>query len=218
MTLTASVAEGAKIYVQGSKDNELTGLEAIFGEGNLYGLSRSTYQWLQPYVNSSSVTMDDITLQATVDAIEDRSGNEVNFIACGRGARKAYQQYLTYYRRNIDVAELAGGFKAITFNGIPVVADRFIDDKTAYFLNTKDFNLHQLCDWQWLEGEDGKILKQNAGFPSYSATLVKYADLVCDRPAGQAKLSNISSSITNPYSEIVTAIGGIELTVPAGDE
>ena len=193
---------GAKLYVQGSKDNEITGLEAIFGTGDLYGLSRTNYPWLNPYVNNESVSMDDVTLQTTIDAIEDKAGSEVDFIACSRSARKAYQQYLTYFRRNVDVTELAGGFKAITFNGIPVVADRFIKDGTAYFLNTKDFTLHQLCDWQWLEGEDGKIIKQNPGFPSYNATLVKYADLVCDRPLGQAKLSNISSTITNPYAEI----------------
>ena len=204
--LSKVIPQGAKLYVQGSKDNEITGLEAIFGNGNLYGLNRTDYPWLSPYVNDNSVAMDDVTLQTTIDAIEDKAGSEVDFIACSRSARKAYQQYLTYYRRNIDVAELAGGFKAITFNGIPVVADRFIKDGTAYFLNTKDFTLHQLCDWQWLEGEDGKILKQNPGFPSYSATLVKYADLICDRPVAQAKLSNISGTISNPYAEIITAI------------
>ena len=204
--LSTAISQGAKLYVQGSKDNEITGLEAIFGTGSLYGLNRTDYPWLSPYVNNSSVSMDDVTLQSTIDAIEDKAGSEVDFIACSRSARKAYQQYLTYYRRNIDVAELAGGFKAITFNGIPVVADRFIKDGEAYFLNTKDFTLHQLCDWQWLEGEDGKILKQNPGFPSYSATLVKYADLICDRPVAQAKLSNISGTISNPYAEIITAI------------
>ena len=61
-----------------------------------------------------------------------------------------------------------------------------------YLLNTSEFALHQLCDWQWLAGEDGRILKQNAGAPTYSATLVKYADLICNKPAGQAKLTGIT--------------------------
>ena len=47
-----------------------------------------------------------------------------------------------------------------------------------YLLNTDDFALHQLCDWKWLEGEDGKVIKQVADKPVYKATLVKYADLI----------------------------------------
>ena len=102
--------------------------------------------------------------------------------------------------------ELEGGFKAISHNGIPVVADRFVDDDTLYLLNTDDFTMHELCDWNWLAGEDGRILKQNAGYPTYSATLVKYAELICDKPAGQAKISNIKSTVTNPFSEIASQI------------
>ena len=61
-----------------------------------------------------------------------------------------------------------------------------------YLLNTEDFSLHQLCDWKWLETSDGKVLKQIAGKPVYSATLVKYADLLCSRPCGQGMLSGIT--------------------------
>jgi hypothetical protein len=60
-----------------------------------------------------------------------------------------------------------------------------------YLLNTDDFCLHQLSDWRWLEGEDGKILKQIAGKPVYTATLVKYAELICARPYGQGMLTGI---------------------------
>ena len=95
---------------------------------------------------------------------------------------------------------LEGGAMAITFNGIPVVADKFVQNGTAYLLSTKDFALHQLGDWTWLEGDDGKVIKQNPGYPTYSATLVKYADLICDRPLGQAKITNISSTVSNPYA------------------
>lgn len=199
-----ALAQNAELYVQGSKGYEITGLEAIFGTGNLYGLNRTEHQWLKPYISNpvSAVEISDILLQKTIDALEDKAGSEINFIACSRDVRRAYQEYLTYYKRNVDVTELAGGQKAITFNGIPLVADRFIADGTLYMLNTNDFTLHQLCDWNWLENEDGKILRQNGTYPTYSATLVKYADLICDRPIAQAKLTNISSSVTNPFASV----------------
>ena len=90
--------------------------------------------------------------------------------------------------------ELAGGFKALSYNGIPVVADRFCPEGTMYLLNTDDFRLHQLCDWQWLEGDNGRVLRQIDSKACYAATLVKYAELMCYRPCGQAMLSGITEA------------------------
>ena len=90
--------------------------------------------------------------------------------------------------------EIEGGNKSLSFNGIPVVADRFCPDGTMYLLNTDDFKLCQLCDWEWLEGEDGKILHQVPNKPVFTATLVKYAELLCERPCGQGKLSGITEA------------------------
>ena len=108
--------------------------------------------------------------------------------------RTAYQKYLSANRRNLDIEVLAGGYKAMTYAGIPVVYERFVDDGTMYLLNTQDFNLHQLCDWEWLETDNGSILIPSATSPTYSATLVKYAELICDRPGAQGKISNIKNS------------------------
>ena len=92
----------------------------------------------------------------------------------------------------MPTVEIEGGFTALSFNGIPVVADRFCPYGTMYLLNTDDFKIHQLCDWQWMEGEDGKILRQIPGKPVYTATLVKYADVMCERPCGQGMLMGIT--------------------------
>ena len=203
-----------KIYVQNSKDFEITGLGAIFDETatHLYGLKKSDYKWLKPFQSTTATEISDGLIQSAIDFLEEASGSAINYIACSSGVRRAYQEYLGAFRRNIEVTELQGGYKALTYNGIPVVADRFVPEGTMYLLNTNDFTMHQLCDWKWLEGEDGRVLKQNAGFPTYTATLVKYADLICDKPAGQAKISNISTTVTNPFATIVTT------TPPAAPE
>lgn len=188
--LSAAPAKDTELYVQGSKGNELTGLGAIFGTGNtLYGVDKTKYKWMCPYTKTGVTAVSDENIQEAIDYLEEVTGSMVDFVACSSDIKRAYQKYLNTYRRNVDVMELNGGFKAITFNGIPVVSDRFIEDNTMYLLNTKEFALHQLCDWNWLEGENGKIIKQDAGKPSYTATLVKYADLICDKPNGQAKLT-----------------------------
>ena len=201
------------IYVQNSKDLEINGLGKIFSNSTtLYGLNRANYPWLSPFTKTNAGEISDELIQSAVDFLEENSGSTIDFITCSAAVKRAYQQYLGAFRRNIDVTELAGGYKAISFNGIPVVSDRFIEDDTMYLLNTKEFSLHQLCDWKWLEGEDGRILKQKNGYPTYTATLVKYADLICDKPNGQAKITGISSNISNPLTSINTNLATIKST------
>ncbi len=193
-TLTG-VAKDDKVCVQGSYNLELTGLGAIFKTtGTLYGLDRATHKWMIPYIKTSVGAITETAIQTAIDRLEETAGSRVNFIVCSWGVKRALQKLFGENKRNIDVTELAGGYRTITYNGIPVVADRFCPDGTMYLLNTEDFCLHQLCDWKWLEGDDGRVLKQVAGKPVYTATLVKYADLICTRPCGQAMLSGITEA------------------------
>lgn len=187
------VDAGCTIHMQGSVDNEITGLGAIFkSTGNIYGLSRATHKWLVPYMKTDVGSITETAIQKAIDYLDETAGSRVNFIVCSSGVKRAFQKHLATYKRNVDVMNLEGGYKALSYNGIPIVSDRFCPAGTMYLLNTDDFTLHQLCDWKWLEGEDGKILKQNAGKPTYTATLVKYADLICAKPCGQAMLSGIT--------------------------
>jgi len=189
----SGVEENDIVAVQGSYNNEITGLDAVFASsGSIYGLNRSEHTWLRAFSNNGADSVNDILLQASVDRMEERAGSRINFIACSSGVKRGYQGYLAQYRQNIDIMQLAGGFKALSFNGIPVVSDRFCPSKTMYLLNTDDFVMHQLCDWKWMEGEDGRVIKQVPGKPVYTATLVKYAELICNRINGQARFTNLA--------------------------
>lgn len=189
----SGVAEGNLVCVQGSYNLELTGLGAIFkSTGTLYGLDRGTHSWMIPYMKASVGAISEIAIQTAIDRLEEQAGSRVDFIVCSWGVKRALQKALSESRMLTGTAELAGGYRAMTYNGIPVVADRFCPAGTMYLLNTSDFCLHQLCDWKWLEGDDGRVLKQVPGKPLYTATLVKYADLICTRPCGQGMLSGIT--------------------------
>ena len=205
-TLTNDIAANVFVTVQNSYNKELTGLGAIFGEGNLYGITRSTNAWMTPYKKTISA-ISDTEIQAAIDYLDENVGSNVDYITCSSDVKRAYQAYLATSRQNVDFMELQGGYKAISYNGIPVVSDRFVEDGVMYLLNTKEFALHQLCDWQWISGEDGRILKQNAGYATYSATLVKYADLICNKPAGLAKLTISAPAETEEESEETTGEG-----------
>ncbi len=182
------------ITMQNSYNKEITGLGKIFSnDGSLYGVDRNTHSWMKPYMKENVGAISDVVIQEAIDYLDEVTGSDVDFITCSSDVKRAYQNYLSTFRRNIDYMDLEGGYKAMSFSGVPIISDRFIEDGTMYLLNTKEFVLHQLCDWEWLEGDDGKILKQSLNSPTYMATLVKYAELICDKPNGQAKLSGITA-------------------------
>lgn len=176
--------------------NELTGLKAIFDSSvtTLYGLLKSKNTDILPHVVEDAGEISEMLIQRAIDKIEDTCGGKINFILCSSGVKRALIEHMSTYRRNLDMLELKGGYKTISFNGIPVVSDRFCPEGTMYLLNTDDFAIHQLCDWEWIEGDDGKILKQLNDKPVYRATLVKYAELLCSRPWAQIMISGITEA------------------------
>ncbi len=188
---SVSVAAGDTMYVQGSKDKEITGIGALFNGTSIYGVDKSSHPFLTPYTKNVNSSIDEIMIQEAIDTLENEAGSTVDFITCAQDVKYSFIEFMGAYRRNIDVAEIEGGFKTISYNGIPLVYDRFVPDGCMYLLNTKSFKLHQLCDWRFLETENGKILRQNQGKPTYTATLVKYCDLICGKPNGQAMLTGI---------------------------
>lgn len=184
--------EDTKIYLHGSQGYELTGLRAIFENDELYGVAKDGNAFMKPYKEVAIGSITENVIQRAMDTIEASTGSKVNFIVCSWGVKRALVEYYRGLSTILPTVEFENGLKAMSFNGVPIVADRFCPKNTMYLLNTDDFKLHQLCDWKWLEGEDGKILKQIPGKPVYTATLVKYAELMCERPSGQGMLTGIT--------------------------
>ncbi len=179
---------GKYVYVHGAYGNELTGFKAIFGTGDIYGLSRSGESYLTP-ASFSVTTLTEAAIAEKIGYMEEYFNNRPNMILCSFKTRAKIAELLSASRMQVNTAVLEGGFTAITFDGIPVVADRYCDDGSIYLVNTEDFCIAQLCDWAWLEDEDGKILKQIPGKAAYSATLVKYAELICKKPCAQGVIT-----------------------------
>ncbi len=182
---------GFGVAIHESAGYEITGLGALFSDKEIYGVDRKA-SFMKPYISDKVGDITEAKIQKAIDVIEENSGSKVNFIVCSWGVRRALFEYFKSFNVVLPTMQFDGGFTAMSYNGIPIVVDRFCPAGCMYLLNTDDFKLHQLCDWQWLEGEDGKILKQVPGKPIYTATLVKYAELMCERPNGQGMLKGIT--------------------------
>ncbi len=184
-----------KIYVQGSKDCEILGLKAIVGKGDLYGVNREEY----PVMNAQNYTateeaFDEDYVQSIIDDLEV-NGTNVNFINCSYKLKRLYQKYLTIYNKNIEYTTLEDGMKVITHFGTPIVPTNYVADGECYFLNTNDFVFYELGDWKWLEDESGRVLKQDPTKAAFSATLVKYTELLCHKPSGVGHVTGLSTTV-----------------------
>ena len=190
-----NIMGNAFAYTNNVYNNELTGLMSIFGKevSSVYGINKD-FEHVFPRVKTDAGKITENMIQAQIDEVEERSGGKINFILCSSGVKRALIDHLSTYKRNVETMELAGGHKTVSFNGIPVVSDRFCPKGWMFLLNTDDFAVHQLCDWEWIEGEDGRILRQLDNKPVYRATLVKYAELLCSRPWAQSAISGIDEA------------------------
>ena len=193
-TTMGNVIQGGKVTLQNSLDKEITGLEKIFSDTDpyLYGIDRDMNSWCKPYKLNSTGDITEMKIQKAIDEIELKSGETPNVIICSWGVRRALQYLFTIKGMMFDTVELKGGYKAMSYNGIPVIVDRHCPNGYMYLLNTNFFELDQLCDWSWLTDDDGRVLKQVPGKATYMATLVKYAELMCTKPSAQGLLTGIN--------------------------
>ncbi len=191
ITVTTSLADktfegNEKIYIQGAEEKELTGLAGIFEYDSLYGRSKNAFKFLKPIVETyERASLTEENLIDMIDKIEEIGGNKADMILCSFKTRKKIASLMSASRRIVNTTDINAGYSSIIVNDVPVYADKFCPENRIYFLNSADFVLCQLCDWSWLEGDGGKILHQIPGKAAYSATLVKYAELICKKPCGQ---------------------------------
>lgn len=158
--------------------------EVFADTSTLYGLNRQEYDFLNSYKVTSETISDEV-----IDGVLDKLSFNTDFILCSFGVKRKYLEYCEKIGKNVDVLMLENGFKAISYGGIPMVADRNVPNGTMWLLNTDCFKLHQLCDWRWLESEDYTLIREVNG--KYSVYLVKYANLMCSLPSAQAQISGI---------------------------
>lgn len=187
--------EDCFITEQGSFNKELTGMEKIFQtSGTLYELDRDTYSWLIPQIFTSVGAISDKAIMKATLQVKNYTGGKIDFIAAAPDVYLEYGDYLEATKRNVNTKELEGGFTALVVAGIPMVDDKNIKSGKLELLDTSQWTFHQLADWDWMQDQNGSILKQVAGYPKWTATLRKYGEVICDHPAAQAELSGITVS------------------------
>lgn len=190
--VNTNVAASDKIGLVGNWNNELTGLGDLFTlDSTIYGVDRSKYKWFNPQAFDKSGTFTSMWMQEAIDAIDDFRGTKPNFITCNGGVLRAYQKEQLNYKRNTEYKTIDGGVRLISFDDVAVVKDKYMPAGTMYFLNTDDFSLAQLNEWEWMD-QDGAVLHRVANKAAYEATILKYCELICRVPGAQAMITGIT--------------------------
>ena len=186
------------IVEQGSLNQELTGMEQVYAQvGNLYGLAKANFPWLIPYVNPAVGNIDDQVIVDTINYVEEYFGSNINLLVANPAVESEYYKYLEATKRSANTTVLEGGYKSLSVSGRAMVKDRFVRPGVIKVLDTSVWKMHTMDggDWSWLD-EDGKILKWVSGFAMWTAVMIKYCELICDHPGGQAELAGITTTST----------------------
>ena len=180
------------VVVAGNHDKEMTGVEAVFNQTNtIYEIDRTEHSWFKATRENVNGEISETEIQKAIDTAELKSGAKTNFMITSHGVRRAYQNLQTAMKQHVNTMDLKGGWKVLSYNGIPMVADKYIKPGKLYCLDMDNWAMYQVEDWDWLD-KDGAMLARITDKAAWEATLVKYCDLGCDLPRGQVELYGIT--------------------------
>jgi len=181
--------------VTGDFNNEIMGLGGIMSTTlTLQGLNPATETYWVPGVLANGGTPRALSQQLMRQScdISELAGGKIDLLTSSYGVRASYEALLQQLVRYTNPMELEGGYKALEYDGRPLIVDRYHDSNTIYFLDTDEIDLYQLSDFEWMEDDKGSALFQVPNYDLYQATMVAYETLVTYRRNAHTALRDIT--------------------------
>ena len=192
------------------------GLEALLSNANSTGTAITNYiggvnratsgnTWFHCNMLGNGGTDRPLTLdlmQQAFDQCEIERDTSPGIILTNHALKRRYASLLVADKRYPPGGEITldGGYKALEFNGVPLVADpdaslTLTPQKLErmYFVSLPSLEVAQLEDFGWMD-RDGSTLKAIAGYDAYEAVLFAYMELCVNDPAKNCVLYDIDES------------------------
>lgn len=139
------------------------------------------------------VAFQESMFQQAMDGVDLSGDGAIQLFMTTHGVRRAYAFTLTEQKRFVNTLSLPGGFKALSYNDIPVVVDKDCHRGRIYGMDLDSMELAYENDYNWLD-KDGSVLHRLNDHDAYQATLFRYSELICRVRNRQAIIRDIQDS------------------------
>lgn len=184
--------------------NQVMGIRGVISDANppllsggLHGLAVASKVFWKAQMFGNSGTKRDLTLermQEPLSAIATNSDfdeSDVKFLLSNYNIRDKYVSLLVADKRFVNTMTLDGGFKAVDFNGIPLVPDPQCKRSTIWYVVPESMVILRTSDFDWAE-KDGAVLSRVANKDAYEAYMFHYGNLACVARNANAELFDIT--------------------------
>lgn len=193
---TGVAAFASALYMQKSKDKEVTGLQGVLSatSGSLYGIPVGR-RWKAYQKDAGAAALSTDLMNEVVINLKRQCGKSPKMIICHHHQYIKLLNLLEDQKRyNIPSRKGEFSFSALSFMSadgeIPVTTSRFIDSDKMYFLNDDHMELHlRPGGFEWFD-EDGTVFLREDG-DSYEARYGGYGQTFIN-PHFQGYLSNLA--------------------------
>lgn len=198
---TASISDGAL-----SAFNEPFGIAALIGTGNPFGPSNANFfvggldassegYWNAALVDNGGVAIpfNQEMLQVGEDNLDILSDSSVNVNITTHGIRRQFLSTLVSSRRYVNTMTLEGGFRALEYNGKPLVVDKDCTRGRIYGLNLQTLKIFYEEDYHWMD-EDGSYLHRLPNFDAFQALMMRYWCMGTDKRNGNLLITDIQDA------------------------
>lgn len=195
------------LYVQGSKDKEITGLAKIFAPASststdigysIYGVLKSGNAWINPFIVDADNDISDVVITDAIRYGTKRNG-KIDMVIAGGAAFNAYEYYMRETNLNTNIVEKrrflsgAAGYDIMFGDRIAtLVRSDFVPTNEMWCVDTTQFELRQ-TGWDFVDYQGSPfVLMPDTSV--YRALLANYMELICKNPGTCVRIIKANAS------------------------
>lgn len=187
------VVRSASGKTAADEQREWTGLKALVGEGELFGVTHNLWE---SHIDANGGTGRALTESLIIQAVDQVrvAGSKTSVMFMNLGVRRQYFNLLSQQRRYTNTQNFEGGFSGLAFTTdageIPMVVDVDAPRETIYGLNEKEIKVYRDADWSFMD-RDGSRWARVPNRDAYEATMFQYSELGTHRRNAHFRIEDI---------------------------